>query len=90
MRSIRLQIDISGTVGERAWEEIHHFLAVQSSRFGAMEGSSGPCPHRPEEPHPHGEWRGAVVVIENNFLAEYALSHYLEQPRVLDATIETD
>ncbi|OFW44000.1 MAG: hypothetical protein A3J28_12815 [Acidobacteria bacterium RIFCSPLOWO2_12_FULL_60_22] len=85
-----MQIDISGTVGETAWEELRHFDGIRGSRFGPEEGSSGPCPHPPEEPHLPGEWCGAVVEFQNNFLAEYALPHYLEQARVLNAYIETD
>ena len=85
-----MQIDISETVGEAAWEELRHFDGIQGSRFGPEEGTSGPCPHPPEEPHLPGEWCGAVVELQNNFLAEYALPHYLEQARVLNAYIETD
>lgn len=45
--------------------------------------------HEPGETHPAGEWRGAVVTLES-FLAEYALPHYLEQARVIDAYIDAD
>ena len=89
MRKLRLQIDISGTIGDAAWNGLRHFSEVQSSHYGPEEGSSGPCRHEPGEPHPAGEWRGAVVILEG-FLAEYALPHYLKQPRVLDAYIDAD
>ena len=82
-----MQIDISGTVGESAWEELRHFPWIEDGRFGPEEGAGGPCRHAPEEPHLPGEWCGAVVILEN-FLAEYALPHYLEQDRVMDAYIE--
>ena len=89
MRRLRLQIDISGTIGEAAWESLHHFPDIQSSHYGPEEGSSGPCLHESSEPHHAGEWRGAVVTLES-FLAEYALPHYLKQTRVIDAYIEAD
>ena len=89
MRKLRLQIDISGTTGNEAWERLHHFSEIHSSRCSPEEGSSGPCLHEPGEPHPAGEWRGAVVILES-FLAEYALPHYLEQARVIDAYIDAD
>ena len=89
MRKLRLQIDISGTTGNEAWESLDHFSEIQSSHCSPEESSSGPCLHQPDEPHLAGEWRGAVVTLEN-FLAEYALPHYLEQPRVLDAYIDAD
>lgn len=90
MTRLRLRIDIGGTVGTEAWEGLPHFPEVHSGRFGPEEGSSGPCQHGTDEPHSAGEWCGAVVVVENHLLAEYALAHYLEQARVLDACLETD
>ena len=87
MRKLRLQIDMSGTVGEAAWRSLNHFPDVRSNRFGPEEGSSGPCRHDPQEPHREGEWCGAVLILDD-FLAEYALPHYLKQARVLDAFIE--
>ena len=88
VRRIWLKIDLKGTLGEGAWAEIQQFPDVSEMRFGPEEGSGGPCQHLNAEPHPAGEWWGAVVVLDNNFLAEYALPHYLEQARVLDAFIE--
>jgi len=85
---IRLQIDISGTVGTEAWDTLRHYEEVSGGRFGPEEGSSGPCQHASFEPHREGEWFGAVVLLENHLLAEYAVAHYLEQPRVKDAYID--
>jgi len=87
VKKLRLQIDISGTAGEAAWRSLNHFPDVWSSRYGPELGSSGPCRHHPHEPHREGEWCGAVLILDD-FLAEYALPHYLEQARVLDASIE--
>ena len=38
--------------------------------------------------HPAGEWRGAAIELNTPLLAQYAVAHYLEQPRVLDADVE--
>ncbi|MBI1955004.1 MAG: hypothetical protein HYS38_01260 [Acidobacteria bacterium] len=88
MRRVRLQIDISGTLGDAAWRDLHHFAEIHGGVFGSEEGSSGPCEHSPHEPHRDGEWCGAVIEVENHLLAEYAVAHYLEQPRVMDAYVE--
>ena len=90
MRNIRLKIDITGTIGDEAWSSLKPFSDEQSVLFGPEQGSGGPCHHPAVEPHRSGEWWGAIVTVEDNFLAEYALPHYLEQPRVLDAFIDQD
>jgi hypothetical protein len=88
MPIVRLKIDIGGTVGEEAWRALHHFGEAQAAFFGAEFGSSGPCRHPADAPHPRGEWRGAEVLVPTSLMAQYAVSHYLEQQRVLDADIE--
>ena len=88
MTRIRLQIDLSGTIGTEAWDTLQQYDEVSGGRFGPQEGSSGPCLHPPGEPHAAGEWCGAVVLVEHHLLAEYAVAHYLEQPRVKDAYID--
>ncbi len=50
-------------------------------------GSSGTCKHAPDQPHAKGEWIGAEIRLETPLLAQYAVSHYLEQERVLDADV---
>lgn len=86
MRIISLKIDICDTVGNQAWETLNHFAEIADCGFGHQYGSSGPCRHPPDRPHPPGEWRGAFVKVDP-FLAEFALPHYLDQQRVLDAEI---
>jgi hypothetical protein len=85
---IRLKIDIGGTVGIAAWEGLKQFPEAAGGAFGPDEGSGGVCEHAPEQQHRAGEWWGAVVEVENHLLAEYALAHYLEQPRVTDAYLD--
>ncbi len=88
MPTVHLKIDISGTRGDEAWRALQHFAEIQAASFGPSYGSSGACRHAPGEPHAAGEWRGAEIRVATPLLAQYAVSHYLEQQRVLDADIE--
>ena len=87
MTSVRLKIDVSGTVGDQAWRELRQFDEIKSAAFGPQFGSGGPCKHAPDAPHTSGEWIGAEVELQTPLLAQYAMSHYLEQERVLDADV---
>jgi hypothetical protein len=42
----------------------------------------------PASPHGKGEWIGAEIELQTPLLAQYAMSHYLEQDRVMDADVE--
>jgi hypothetical protein len=88
MLKVKLKIDIAGTVGDEAWRRLRHFEEIQSASFGPQHGSSGECRHDPGVPHARGEWCGARIHLQTPLLAQYAVSHYLEQARVLDADIE--
>jgi hypothetical protein len=88
MSTLRLKIDVSGTVGDEAWREIKQFDQIQSADFGPQFGSGGRCNHAPDAPHGKGEWIGAEIRLQTPLLAQYAMSHYLEQERVLDADVE--
>jgi len=88
MPDVRLKIDIAGTVGDEAWKQIRQFDEIQSAAFGPEYGTSGECKHAPNAPHLKGEWRGALIKVRDPLLAQYAVSHYLEQDRVLDADVE--
>jgi hypothetical protein len=88
MATVRLKIDVAGTVGDEAWRSLKPFEPVQAVAYGAQQGGSGACRHAPGEPHRVGEWRGARVTVATHLLAQYAVRHYLEQDRVLDADIE--
>jgi hypothetical protein len=87
MSIIRLKIDVAGTVGDEAWREIKQFDQIQSADFGPQFGSGGRCNHAPDAPHAKGEWIGAEIRLQTPLLAQYAVSHYLEQDRVLDADV---
>jgi hypothetical protein len=88
MPAVKLKIDVSGTVGDEAWRGLSAFDQMLSAHFGPEFGAGGPCRHAANAPHARGEWVGAKVVVANSLLAQYAVSHYLEQERVLDADIE--
>jgi hypothetical protein len=85
MAVVKLKIDVSGTVGDEAWQKLRQFDEIQSATFGPRFGSSGVCKHAAEAPHAKGEWIGAEITLETPLLAQYAMSHYLEQDGVLDA-----
>ena len=87
MAIIRLKIDVSGTRGTEAWDKLQQFDQIQSARFGPEFGVSSTCKHSPSEPHGKGEWVGAEIRLQTPLLAQYAVSHYLEQERVLDADV---
>ncbi|MDP9267600.1 MAG: hypothetical protein M3P27_04645 [Acidobacteriota bacterium] len=88
MARLRLKLDLSGTRGDEAWRALKHFDPIKAAEYGPQFGTSGECRHAAGEPHAKGEWRGALITLETPLLAQYAMSHYLEQPRVLDADVE--
>ena len=87
MTTVKLKIDVSGTIGDEAWRNLRQFGEIQSAAFGAKFGSGGTCKHASAQPHAKGEWIGAEIRLETPLLAQYAVSHYLEQERVLDADV---
>jgi hypothetical protein len=87
MAIVKLKIDVSGTVGDEAWGNLRQFDEIQSAAFGPRFGSNGVCKHAAHLSHAKGEWIGAEIQLETPLLAQYAVSHYLEQERVLDADV---
>jgi hypothetical protein len=87
MSTVRLKIDVSGTIGDEAWRKLRHFDQIESAAFGPVFGSGGNCKHPADKPHGKGEWIGAEIKLGTPLLAQYAVSHYLEQDRVLDADV---
>jgi hypothetical protein len=87
MAIVKLKIDVSGTVGDEAWRGLRQFDEIQGASFGPQFGSSGTCKHPASQAHAKGEWIGAEIRLETPLLAQYAVSHYLEQDRVLDADV---
>lgn len=87
MAIVRLKIDVAGTIGDEAWRGIKQFDQIQNAAFGTKFGRGGPCDHATDSPHAKGEWIGAEIQLQTPLLAQYAVAHYLEQPRVLDADV---
>ena len=87
MAVVKLKIDVGGTIGHEAWYALKQFPEAQASFFGPEFGASGECKHPANIPHPKGEWIGAEIRLQTPLLAQYAVSHYLEQDRVLDADV---
>lgn len=84
---MKLRIDVSGSVGNEAWTRLHQFEPVEAAVFGDRLGSGRACNHRRDLPHPPGEWISAEIQVETPLPAQYAMAHYLEQDRVLDADV---
>jgi hypothetical protein len=100
MATVHLKIDVSGTTADEAWREIQQFDQIQSATFGPQFGSGGllvanvamaasavPPSGASQNPYPKGAWIGAEIRLQTPLLAQYAVSHYLEQERVLDADV---
>jgi hypothetical protein len=101
MPIVRLKIDVAGTVADEAWREIRQFDQIQSAGFGPQFGSGGlspshvataasavpPSVEARRNTYPNGAWIGAEIKLQTPLLAQYAVSHYLEQDRVLDADV---
>jgi hypothetical protein len=97
MSVVKLKIDVAGTLGDEAFRNLKHFDQIESASFGPQFGygrapktlspGAGACGHPAFVPHPGGEWIGAEIRLQTPLLAQYAVSHYLEQDRVLDADV---
>ena len=97
MTVVKLKIDVSGTLGDAAFRNLQHFDQIESANFGpqfgygrtpkTMSPGAGACDHPASLPHPAGEWVGAEIRLQTPLLAQYAVSHYLHQERVLDADV---
>jgi len=84
MKLVRVKVDVSGTWGSQAWAALSHFQEVEplEAVFRLF------CGHSDGEPHEEGEWGEATLAFED-FVAEYAVAHYLKQPGVIDADVES-
>lgn len=85
MPIVKLKIDISGTVGDEAWRSLKQFDQIERASLSKDLGRT--CNHPVDAPHSKGEWGSADIQVETPLLAQYALSHYLEEERVLDADV---
>lgn len=87
MITVKLRIDVSGTVGNEAWRRLRPFEPVGAAAFGDRLGIGSACHHLEGMPHPTGESISGEIQVETPLLAQYAVAHYLGQDRVLDADV---
>jgi len=87
MITVKLRIDVSGTVGNEAWRRLRPFEPVRAAAFGDRLGTGSACHHLADMPHPTGESISGEIQVETPLLAQYAVAHYLGQDRVLDADV---
>ena len=83
MKLVRVKVDVAGTHGEQAWLEMRRFEEVEprSEVFRLF------CGHECQDRHTAGEWGEATLEFED-FIAEYAVAHYVKQERVIDVEVE--
>jgi hypothetical protein len=84
MKLVRVKVDIGRTRGSEAWSALRRYEEVEPREevFRLF------CGHGDDEVHAEGEWGEATLTYED-FIAEYAVAHYLKQPGVIDADVET-
>jgi hypothetical protein len=87
MSIVKLKIDISGSVGDEVWRNLRQFDQIERASICRGLGSGSTCHHAANAPHSKGEWITAEIQVKTPLLAQYAVSHYLEQERVLDADV---
>jgi hypothetical protein len=63
-----------------------HLRRQRGTSIGVCEGGEAGH-HAATTPHPKGEWIIVEVRVQTPLLAQYAVAHYLEQDRVLDADV---
>ena len=90
MPSVRLQIDVSGTRGEEVWRKLRHFELAESSCVDSQPEAIHAFNHSTGAVHSDGECIIGAIQVETALLAQYAVAHYLEQDRVLDADVDLD
>jgi len=88
MSTVKLKIDVSGTVGDSVWRNLRHFDQEKSASFEYHSANGGACKHSANAPHAKEEFIVAKIHVETPLLAQYAVAHYLEQERVVDADVE--
>ena len=90
MPIVRLQIDVSGTRGEEVWRNLRHFDLGEVASMESNRESGETCKHPADAVHPEGEFFSTTIQVETMLLAQYAVAHYLEQNRVLDADVNSE
>lgn len=85
MKKIYLELDISGTTGNEAWNTIEQPKGFITADF--QETKDAPCDHAVKEPHGEGEWREVLVQVEDDRF-DKAVDFYKKHERIL--AVETE
>ncbi|MFQ5588477.1 MAG: hypothetical protein ACE5F7_06525 [Nitrospiria bacterium] len=85
MKKIYLELDVSGTTGDEAWNAIEQPKGFISAVI--QDASDSPCNHADQESHSAGEWREVSVQVEAACFDE-AVDFYKKNERIL--AVETE
>ncbi len=85
MKKIFLELDVSGTSGDAAWNETKEPKGFIKAEIQKPKASR--CDHSQKTSHLEGEWREVTVQIEDTCF-EGALSFYRSLDRIL--AVETE
>lgn len=85
MKKIFLELDVSGTSGDAAWNETEEPKGFIKAEIQKPKASR--CDHSQKTPHSDGEWREVTVQIED-VCFEDAIVYYRSLGRIL--AVETE
>ncbi len=85
MKKIYLELDVSGTLGDDAWNEIEQPKGFISADFQGTGDVA--CDHTAKKKHSEGEWREVLVRVEAPCFEE-AVDYYKKNDRIL--AVETE
>ncbi len=85
MKKIFLELDVSGTLGDAAWNETKEPKGFIKAEIQKPKASR--CDHSQKTSHLDGEWRDVTVQIEDTCF-EDALTFYRGLDRIL--AVETE
>src|SRR5215469_10781300 len=88
MSTVKLKIDVSGTVGDSVWRNLRHFDQEKSASFEYHSANGGACKHSAHPPHGKKGIYVCKDTVEAPSLGQKGVAHYLEQERVVDADVE--
>ncbi len=85
MKKIFLELDVSGTLGDAAWNDMETPKGLIKADLHKPQGSL--CDHSQKTAHTDGEWREVTVQVEDACF-EDAIAFYRSLNRVL--AVETE
>lgn len=85
MKKIFLELDVSGTLGDAAWNDMETPKGLIKADLQKPQASL--CDHSQKNPHSDGEWREVVAQVEDTCF-EDAIIFYRGIERIL--AVETE